>query len=105
MKVTITFIKHILECFPHVWPLFAGFLLLFVIGAYLFHIFENMDFASALYLTFTTALTIGYGDITPATAAGRVTSVFLGILGLFVIGLVVGISARALILSMHPDKE
>ena len=63
MKVTITFIKHIVECFRHVWPLFAGFLLLFVLGAYLFHIFEDMDFASALYLTFTTALTIGYGDI------------------------------------------
>ena len=83
MKQTAAFIKHFLECIPHLWPLFGSFLLFFLLGSYLFHIFEDMDIATALYLTFITALTIGYGDIAPVTVGGRITSVFMGILGLF----------------------
>ena len=64
-----------------------------------------MDIATALYLAFIIALTIGYGDIAAATAAGRVTSVFIGILGLFFTGLVIGVSTRVLILAMHPDEK
>lgn len=105
MKQTAVFIKHFLECIPQLWPLFGGFLLLFLLGTYLFHIAEDMDIATALYLAFITALTIGYGDVAPATVGGRVTSVFMGILGLFFTGLVIGVSARALILTMHPDEK
>ena len=105
MKVTRAFIRHTLECFPHVWPLFAGILALFLLGALAFQVFEGLGFGQALYLAFITALTIGYGDIAPITAAGKVTSVVLGLLGLFFIGLVVGIATRALMLSMHPHKD
>ena len=60
---------------------------------------EDMPFGDAIYLTLITGLTIGYGDITPATAAGRVLSVITGMIGVIYVGLVVAIATRALALT------
>ena len=40
-------------------------------------IFESLEFADAAWLTMTSATTVGYGDITPQTTMGRVTTVIL----------------------------
>lgn len=47
----------------------AGCLLL---GAVLFSITQHITFTSSVYWAITTATTVGYGDITPKTGAGRV---------------------------------
>ena len=52
--------------------------------------------ADSLYFTFVTAFTIGYGDITPATPAGRVLSLLVGLVGLILTGIIIAISTRAL---------
>jgi voltage-gated potassium channel len=41
-------------------------------------------------------LTVGYGDIVPATAWGKVASVVAGLLGIIYVGIVVAVSNRAL---------
>ena len=65
---------------------------------------ENMSFGRATYFTFITALAIGYGDVTPATAGGKVVSVLIGLLGLIILGIVTGISTRAILFIMHPEE-
>jgi voltage-gated potassium channel len=49
---------------------------------------EGMPFVDALYFTLITSLTIGYGDIVPTTAAGRVLSILAGVVGVIFIGLI-----------------
>lgn len=38
-------------------------------------VFEKMQLGDALWLSFTTVVTVGYGDFSPSTAAGRVTTI------------------------------
>ncbi len=49
------------------------------------------DFGDALYWSFLTATTVGYGDVTPVTSEGRVLAGFVVFMG---IGLVGYVSAR-----------
>jgi hypothetical protein len=50
----------------------------------------------ALYFTFVTGLTIGYGDIVPRQALARALAVGIGICGLFLTGLIAGIAVYAM---------
>ncbi|KAM0746778.1 voltage-gated potassium channel [Meredithblackwellia eburnea MCA 4105] len=43
-----------------------------VVGAAVFHVLEDMTFGTALYFCYVFFLTIGYGDLSPKTAGGRV---------------------------------
>ena len=43
---------------------------------------EHLSFIDALYFTFVTIATVGYGDITPVTAGGKIFSIFLIIIGI-----------------------
>ena len=53
------------------------------------------DLASGLWLAFTTAATVGYGDLVPTTAASRIFAVFVVLLGYGVLSLVTAaIAAR-----------
>ena len=51
------------------------YLILVILGALIFKYFiepfQNLSFIQAVYFTTSTALTIGYGDITPLSDAGR----------------------------------
>jgi len=79
---------------------FAGLLLVCVIivaGA------EKMTLGQATYFVLVTALTIGYGDITPVTTWGRVAAVAAGILGLLVTGIVIAVAVRALGQAVQED--
>jgi voltage-gated potassium channel len=44
-------------------------------AAALFALFEHRSFGDSLWWSVVTALTIGYGDISPATVGGRVVSI------------------------------
>ncbi len=48
--------------------------------------FEGMKFSDALWWSFVTATTVGYGDLSPATNAGRIIASILMIVGIGLIG-------------------
>jgi voltage-gated potassium channel Kch len=65
--------------------------------------FEQIPFAEALYFSFVTGLTIGYGDISPVTPVGRVVAVLTGFIGILMTGLIAAIAVYALRETMkHP---
>ena len=65
--------------------LFAIFMLALVTAAFAFSLEEGRTFADGLWWACVTATTVGYGDIAPATALGRITAVLLMVLTTFCI--------------------
>lgn len=77
-------------------PMLVALLTLMVVGAGIVSLAEGMNYWKALYLTFVTAITIGYGDVAPVTVIGRITCLFMGLLGLMFFGIIVAVTNRAL---------
>lgn len=61
-------------------------IILIGIGAVGISQFENMKFTDAIWWAFVTATTVGYGDISPSSGAGRITAVILMVTGIGLIG-------------------
>ncbi|MCP3710418.1 potassium channel family protein [Paraburkholderia sp. CNPSo 3274] len=83
--------------------LLGGLLLIFVIltiGMFYFGgAVETLNrtpspMGETVYFCAITALTIGYGDVVPTTAFGRVDAVLLGLIGLLFTGLIVAAAVR-----------
>lgn len=60
--------------------------------------------ADGLWLAFTTAATVGYGDLVPSTAVSRVFSVLVVLLGLAVLSLVTA-SLAAIFVERDVEQE
>jgi uncharacterized membrane protein len=67
-----------------------------VVNAAAITYFEKIPFADALYFSFVTGLTIGYGDISPVTHVGRVFAVLTGFVGILMTGLIAAVAVYAL---------
>jgi voltage-gated potassium channel len=85
----------------------CGFIILGVLGGYSFVIvefFQPVSFnnigtgthgiTDLMYFSFITILSVGYGDVTPATEVAKKTAVLFGLIGHFysvvVIGIIIG---------------
>ena len=96
--------QTLFRCFnAHFWQIIwrvkaviTALLLIIVIGAFLIASIEQLPLGEAVYFSFITGLTIGYGDIAPGTPAGRVISILLGINGILFTGLIVAAAVHAL---------
>ncbi len=65
--------------------------LVFVLHIGLMLHYEGLGLGDAIWLTFTTATTVGYGDISASTTQGRLATIFLIYLGgIFILAKVVG---------------
>jgi hypothetical protein len=63
-----------------------------VLGIFGLMVIEDLSLADALYFTIVTVATVGYGDIHPATLAGKILAVVLIITG---VGTFLGVVANA----------
>jgi voltage-gated potassium channel Kch len=105
MRIFIRFSYHF---FIIIWHFHAVFLSLFAliggIAAIISHI-EKIPFGDALYFSFITGLTIGYGDIVAKSPFGRIMAVLLGLIGIIFTGMMVAAAIRAVGKSMSDMKE
>ncbi len=60
-------------------------------------------FGDGLWLAFTTAATVGYGDLVPSTTASRIFAVFVVLLGLAVLSLVT--ASLSAVLLQEEERE
>lgn len=105
------FVHHFGRLIWLVRHMLIGLLSLMIIGAAIVALSESMNYWKALYLTFVTALTIGYGDVAPVTVIGRITCLVMGLFGLMFFGIIVAVTNRALThaieekYGIHPRQE
>lgn len=57
-----------------------------ITGGIAIHFAENLSFPDGIWWAFVTATTVGYGDISPHTLAGRIIAIFLMLTGIGMVG-------------------
>lgn len=57
-----------------------------LIGGALISVFENITFFDGVWWAFVTTTTVGYGDISPTSAVGRIVACILMIVGIGLVG-------------------
>jgi hypothetical protein len=78
------------------WPVLSMILAIQVALGLLIGFVEGWSVGDALYFTFVTGFTIGYGDIVPRQALARILAIGIGMCGLFLTGLVAAIAVYAM---------
>jgi voltage-gated potassium channel len=58
----------------------------------------------AVYMAFITAITIGYGDMTPQRPVTRATAILLGLVGVVFTGIVVSVAVYATTEALAPGS-
>lgn len=62
--------------------LFLWLLTLLTLGSWFYMRVENWSFLDSFYFSITTLATVGYGDLAPQTAAGKIFTIFYIIIGI-----------------------
>ena len=86
---------HFFRIAWHLRAVYLWLLALIMTGAVIITATEKVSFGKAVYFSFITGLTVGYGDIVPGTAIGRIISVLLGLVGILFTGVVVAAAVQA----------
>ena len=94
------FMYHFFHAIWRIKAVILALIALVVSGAALLAYLEEFAFADTLYFAFVTGLTIGYGDIVMLTAAGRLMSLLIGLVGILFTGLMVAVLVYAVRESM-----
>ena len=95
-SVFFDFVSHFLRYALFIRHVMIGLLVLLALGGVMISIIEGIPLDRALYFSFITGLSIGYGDIVPKTGWGCVVSVMIGMVGMIFIGMSVAVATRAL---------
>lgn len=77
-------------------PLLVPLLVLMIVLGQFLGRYENWSRTDALYFTFITSLTIGYGDLRPHRNKSKLLAVAIGVIGLILNGIVVAIALQAI---------
>jgi voltage-gated potassium channel len=85
------------------WPVLWMILAIQIALGLLIGFVEGWPVGDALYFTFVTGLTIGYGDIVPRQALARVLAILVGISGLVLTGLIAGLAVYAVRTALTDD--
>jgi Ion channel len=78
------------------WPVLLAILVIQLGLGLLIGLLEGWTIGEAVYFSFITGLTIGYGDIVPRQAITRALAIGIGLCGVLLTGLVAAIAVSAL---------
>jgi hypothetical protein len=87
------------------WPVLSAILAIQVALGLLVGFMEGWSVGDAVYFTFVTGLTIGYGDLVPRQALARVLAIGIGVSGLFLTGLIAGIAVYAMRIAINDHDD
>lgn len=78
---------------------------LLVVGTWVFHRVEGWTYLDSFYFSAISLATVGYGDFTPTTAAGKLLTVFYIFAGFGLLVALLTLFANALIQSARESQE
>ena len=78
------------------WPILSALLGTQVAFGLVIGLVERWPVGNALYFTFVTGLTIGYGDLVPSQFTSRLLAVAIGVVGILLTALIAAVGVRAL---------
>ena len=78
------------------WPVLSAILAIQLALGLLTGFVEGWPLGDAVYFTFITGLTIGYGDLVPRQTLTRTLAIGIGFFGLFATGLIAAIAVHAM---------
>ena len=95
------------------WPVLSAIIAFQLALGLLTGFVEGWSVGDAVYFTFITGLTIGYGDFVPRQTLTRALAIGIGFFGLFVTGVVAAIAVHAMRSALagresggeHPDID
>lgn len=87
------------------WPIFSAILVTMAGSGVVIGRIEDWRLDEALYFTFVTGLTIGYGDLTPKHLSARLLALVIGCCGIVLTGLVAAVSVQALNATSKDDAD
>lgn len=82
-------ISGILRTNGFLYVLYANVVMIFL-SSFIMMLAEKQSFSDALWWSIVTCTTVGYGDIFPASAIGRIVAVVLMLFGIGLIGMLTG---------------
>lgn len=74
-------------------------------GMFAYHSLEGLSYFDALYFSFITLTTIGYGDFVPVTTLGKVFTMGYGLLGIGIVSLFIAMVAKHYISKKQEKQE
>jgi len=90
------FLKALGHAIHLTWPVLSIILAIQVALGLLIGFVEGWSVGDAMYFTFVTGLTIGYGDIVPRQALARALAIGVGVFGLFLTGVIAAAAVHAM---------
>ena len=78
------------------WPVLSAIIAIQLALGLLTGFVERWSVGDAVYFTFITGFTIGYGDLVPRQTLARVLAIGIGFSGLFVTGVITAIAVHAM---------
>ena len=88
-----------------VWPIPVGLLVVMLGLGIVIGLLEDWPLLDAIYFTFVSGLTIGYGDLVPTRILSRALAIGIGLIGVLLVGLIVAVAVGALEATAQRQRE
>jgi voltage-gated potassium channel len=92
MEITITFIKLFFWMLTKIYPLLLAMIAVIAILGQIAGRAEGWSRFNALYWSFVTATTVGYGDLVPVKKRSKIISILISFIGIMFTGVIVAVT-------------
>jgi len=102
------FLRGLIRGLLVVWPVMLYLLSVIFLLGIVVALREGWTTADGMYFAMVTALTVGYGDLTPKSLLGRLLALIIGVHGIVFTGVIVAVavsSLRGVLVSIHGNLD
>ena len=106
MRFSIDFSKAFVVYLWYSFPIWGAIVVIIsLIGLLIAHLEEELSVRDALYFSWVTATTVGYGDLTPTLGSTRILAIVIALLGIVLTGIIVAMAIQAAILAVENNSS